>query len=152
MKEIFTGRCQCEEIAYRVTGESLALFICHCTDCQRQSASAFGMALWVTHSAVTLLSGELKTWTRLTPSGREMHCQFCPTCGSRIFHSLTDQPEIISIKPGTLDDVQQLEPVGHIWTQSAQTWVAVDDACLAYPENPDTFAEMIARWRLHKSQ
>jgi hypothetical protein len=123
MDEVFEGQCQCGEVAYRVTGQSLVLFACHCSECQRQSSSAFGMALWVKHSVVELMSGRLQSWVRGTSNGQQMLCQFCPVCGSRIFHQLSSQKEIISIKPGTLNNTKWLKPVGHIWSQSAQPWV-----------------------------
>ena len=82
MPETFHGQCQCGAVRYRVTGTSATLFACHCTDCQRQSASAFGMALWVRDAAVALTGGEPKEWLRtmpslamkrLVPSGRGLH-------------------------------------------------------------------------------
>ena len=39
------GGCQCGKIRYRLIAEPLMLYICHCSDCQKQSASAFGMSL-----------------------------------------------------------------------------------------------------------
>lgn len=41
-----TGQCQCGAIRYESTGESLALYVCHCLECQKQSASAFAF-LWM---------------------------------------------------------------------------------------------------------
>ncbi len=38
----FTGGCQCGNIRYEVVGTPKQLVVCHCTDCQRQSGSAFG--------------------------------------------------------------------------------------------------------------
>jgi hypothetical protein len=148
MTQLFEGRCQCGEVIYRVTGESLALFACHCSECQRQSSSAFGMALWVRTSAVELTTGSLRSWVRNTPGGREMTCQFCPLCGSRIFHQLADQQDIISIKPGTLNDTKWLQPVAHIWSRSAQPWVEFGKDCLVYPENPAGFEAMLEAWQV----
>lgn len=147
MTEVFEGQCQCGEVTYRVAGQSLTLFACHCAECQKQSSSAFGMALWVRKSAVELLSGSLHSWVRRTPNGRQMVCQFCPVCGSRIFHQVTDQEEIISIKPGTLNDTKWLRPVGHIWSQSVQPWVDFEAGCLVYPENPASFEAMLDAWQ-----
>ena len=42
-----TGGCRCGGIRYEVTGVPQQLVVCHCTDCQRQSGSAFGMTLVV---------------------------------------------------------------------------------------------------------
>jgi len=41
------GGCQCGHVRYRLNGPPLTLCACHCRDCQKQSASAFGMSLWV---------------------------------------------------------------------------------------------------------
>lgn len=147
MEEIFEGGCQCGETTYRVAGQSLALFACHCTECQRQSSSAFGMALWIRTSKVELLSGRLQSWSRTTPSGRQIVGQFCPTCGSRIFHQTIGNEGVLSIKPGTLNDTTWLRPVAHIWTESAQPWVRLDDDCLVYPNNPPGFDAVMAAWR-----
>jgi hypothetical protein len=50
------GGCQCGKVRYRLDGEPLALTMCHCTECQRQSGSAFGMSLGVASDSFRLLS------------------------------------------------------------------------------------------------
>lgn len=146
MPDARTGRCQCGAVRYRLTSEPLTLFACHCTDCQRQSSSAFGMALWMRRADVELLSGELKEWVRELPSGRRMACRFCPDCGTRLFHQVLGQEEAMSIKPGTLEDTRWLRPAGHIWTASRQPWVRLDEDSLQYPGNPDSFEALLAAW------
>ena len=148
--ETFEGRCQCGEISYRVAGETVALFTCHCRECQRQSASAFGMALWLRNYCKNVLGGELGAWTRTTPSGRQLIGEFCARCGTRVFHQMTDQPGTISIKAGTLDPAFDLEPVAQIWTSSARSWVQLPTDILSYPENPPTFDEIFAAWQSRK--
>ncbi|MFH0880519.1 MAG: GFA family protein [Lentisphaerota bacterium] len=142
----FEGQCQCAEVQYRVTGIPITVFACHCHDCQRQSSSAFGMALWLKEARVDLLHGELKKWIRHTPLGKEMECSFCPACGTRLFHKILGQSEILSIKPGTLNDTSWLKPAGHLWTKSAQSWVHLDEDVLHYEGNPDSFSELISAW------
>jgi hypothetical protein len=146
MVETFDGQCQCGEVKYRVVGTPVTMFACHCSECQRQSSSAFGMALWVKDADVQLLSGELKEWVRATPSGRSMACQFCSTCGTRLFHKLLGQSQFLSIKPGTLNNTKLLEPAGHIWTSSKQAWVHIADTSLQYTENPASFEDLFAIW------
>lgn len=147
MIKTFEGHCQCGEVKYRVLGTPMTLFACHCTECQRQSSSAFGMALWVRDADVQLLCGKLKEWIRTTPSGRSMACSFCPTCGTRLFHKMLGQSKLMSIKPGTLNDTSQLEPVGHVWTKSKQHWVHIAATSLQYAENPESFDELFSIWR-----
>ena len=147
MNEVFHGRCQCGELSYKVVGQSLTLFACHCTDCQRQSSSAFGMALWLKVSSLEIVSGQVKTWTRVTPSGQRMHCDFCPTCGTRVFHRRAGQEEFVSIKPGTLDNTRWLRPVAHIWTASSQPWLNFDEEDLLLQQNPSTFDALFEIWK-----
>lgn len=146
MIETFEGQCQCGEVKYRVIGTAVTLFACHCTECQRQSSSAFGMALWIKSAAVELLSGELKEWVRTTPTGKSMVCRFCPICGTRVFHQMHGQSEILSIKPGTLYDTKALAPAGHIWTSSRQCWYELPGKSLQYEEGPADFEDLFSVW------
>lgn len=143
----FHGQCQCGHVAYAVTGHPVTLFACHCTECQRQSSSAFGMALWIEHGTVNLVRGTLAEWVRPTPSGQHMACRFCPQCGTRLFHQMQGQTRFMSIKPGTLDDTRWLVPVGHIWTASQQPWVQLDPHTLQYPDNPPAFDALMQAWQ-----
>jgi len=146
MTDVFEGQCQCGDVRYRVSGTAATLFACHCTECQRQSASAFGMALWIKAADIELLSGEPKEWIRITPGGKRMACRFCPTCGTRLFHQMLGQAGIVSIKPGTLDNTKGLAPVAHIWTASRQSWIEIPEATLQYPQGPPDFEDMFAAW------
>ncbi len=151
MKEQFEGQCQCGDVTYRVTGESIALFACHCTECQYQSASAFGMALWVEDYEKELLTGVTHFWARTMPSGKELVGSFCPRCGTRLFHQIAGQSKVMSVKPGTLSTTQSLNPVAHIWTQSAQRWVIIPESVLRYPGNPPDFDTIFQAWRSQKN-
>lgn len=146
MKKVFEGQCQCGAVAYSVTGVTTTLFVCHCTECQRQSSSAFGMALWVKEPSVEFSSGQVKEWIRTMPSGRKMSCQFCTDCGTRLFHKTVGQTQLLSIKPGTLRDTSELKPVGHIWTDSKQKWFDIESGTLQYGGNPESFDDLICAW------
>lgn len=148
--ETFEGQCQCGAVQYRVRGSAQTLFACHCTECQRQSASAFGMALWVKDAQLELQGPPLREWARTTPTGKTMVGRFCPACGTRLFHQvdLADAP--LSIKPGTLKDTSALRPVAHIWTASKQPWVQIAPDTLQYPGNPPGFAPLLQAW--HEAQ
>ncbi len=119
------GGCQCGAVRYRVEGEPLGLAVCHCSECQRQSGSAFGMSLALASDTFRLLTGELKTFTRPCDSGRTQVCSFCPRCGTRIHHQSTSAPERLSLKPGTLDDTGWLAPGEHYWTKRKQSWAPI---------------------------
>jgi hypothetical protein len=133
MEQTWEGGCQCGSVRYRVQGKPLALAVCHCTECQRQSGSAFGMSLAVPGESFRLLRGELKTFTTVCDSGRIKHCAFCPDCGTRIYHQGTEP--VMSIKPGTLDDTSWLDPGAHYWTKSKQPWVPIPPGTRCFPDD-----------------
>ena len=60
MPQTREGGCQCGAVRYRITGEATALFACHCSHCQRQSGSAFGLSMRLSADQFELIKGELK--------------------------------------------------------------------------------------------
>ncbi len=139
-----TGGCQCGTVRYELTGEPLAPIICHCTECQKQTSSAFGMTLPVAKRDFRLVSGALKEWRRIADSGRELACYFCPDCGSRVYHSSSLGPDYWHLKPGTLDDTSWLAPVAQVWTDSAQPWLELADL-EPFPRQPADIAALLKR-------
>ena len=133
MSRVIDGGCQCGRVRYRVEGKPpFGLSVCHCTECQRQSGSAFGMSLAVATAAFTLRSGDLKTFDEKCDSGRIKTCAFCPECGTRIYHQTENG---MSIKAGTLDDTSWLKPNAHYWTKRKQPWVAVPDGVRQFSDD-----------------
>ena len=122
----YTGGCQCGSVRYVLTTEPMRLAVCHCKECQRQSGSAFGMSMLVKKDSLTV-SGVMKQFTRIADSGNEVTGAFCPECGVRIYHGLKSVPDMLSLKPGTLDDTSWLRPRYFIWLKSAQNWISVPD-------------------------
>lgn len=139
-----SGGCQCGAFRYRITGAPVVFYFCHCTQCQRQSTSAFAESLRIRTSDFEP-EGELAEFHWTVEGGRPRQGRYCPRCGVRIFH---DSGQLINIKGGTLDDTSWLRPAGHIWTRSRQPWLQFGDEELVYPQGPeDDFAALIARWR-----
>jgi hypothetical protein len=103
---------------------------CHCKECQRQSGSAFGMFMPVKKDSLTV-TGLTKQVTRIADSGNEVTGTFCPECGVRIYHAPKSAPDILSLKPGTLDDTSWLRPDLFIWMKRAQAWLPVPDGVKA---------------------
>lgn len=128
------GGCQCGGLRYEADAEPLALYVCHCAECRRQSASAFGVTVMVDAAAFRLVKGAAKTWERGTDSGRRLSCHFCPDCGSRVWHS--GEWPTVSIKGGTLDEPPDLSRAVHIWTKRKLAGVVIPDGAETWPEEP----------------
>ena len=139
MKLPQTGGCQCGAVRYEVTGQPLAMMACHCTECQRQSGSAFGMSMSVNTDDVRV-DGTLKSFTRKADSGGEVTGFFCPECGTRIYHQSPMAPGRINIKPGTLDDTSWVAPKGHLWLAFGQKWLTLPDDHVKFDRQPADFS------------
>lgn len=140
------GGCQCGEVRYALTAPPLTLYVCHCLDCQRQSASGFGMSMPVPRSGFQIVQGEPAVWRRIAASGRVVACAFCRTCGTRLYHAPERNPAIINVKPGTLDNPLGLVPVGHLWVSRAHPWVRASISGLVFDGQPDGFEALFTAW------
>lgn len=130
------GGCQCGAIRYELSGEPLKLYVCHCRECRKQSASAFGVSLFVPRERLRLTRGVPRFWARPTDSGRTLECAFCAECGSRLWHQRAGAADIISVKGGSLDDPVDLSRAVHIWTSRMQPGILIPPDALTFPEEP----------------
>jgi hypothetical protein len=124
-------------VRYEISGAPLALYVCHCRECRKQSASAFGISVIVRRSAFRLTRGEVKVWSRATDSGGTLACAFCPTCGSRVWHEAVGAPETVSVKGGSLDEPVDLHAAVHIWTARQLPGVIIPETAVQFPGEPD---------------
>ena len=130
------GGCECGDLRYEVSEEPLAVSACHCTQCQRQSGSAFAMSMVVRKEAFRWHSGEPASFATRADSGAEKIFFFCPRCGTRIYNTLSSMPATRNVKPGTLDDTRWLNPKIHVWQASKQPWVPVPEDAKRFDRNP----------------
>lgn len=126
--------CQCGTVSFHASAPAPErIYICHCLECRKQSASAFGTSALFPAKGIWPLPEHIQThlsvWTRPTDAGNTTECYFCKTCGVRLFHRgiLPDgQPKrTLTVKAGCLEDVS-LNEARHIWTRSALVPVPED--------------------------
>ena len=132
-----TGGCQCGRVRYAIAGEPLELYVCHCRECQKQSASAFGISAMVRRAHFHLEQGAVSFWSRRTDSGQRLTCAFCPACGTRLWHQGDDPAALLSVKGGSLDEPPDLGGAVHIWTARRLPGVVIPDGAPQFPGEPD---------------
>jgi hypothetical protein len=138
------GGCQCGQVRFEVKGDPVKVYACHCTICQKQSGSAFGMAALYKQQFFNITKGELSNFVR-DGTGKSVRNYFCPICGTRIYHQWFTSDGIgpvVNIKPGTLDDSSWLNPGCHVWTQHAQSWIHFSEDDILFEEQPADLSEM----------
>jgi hypothetical protein len=131
------GGCQCGGVRYALSEAPEAVYVCHCTGCRKQSASAFGVSAIVRRAAFRLTAGTPRVWTRRTDRGNRLDCWFCPDCGGRVWHVSSGSPGVLSVKGGTLDDPPDLFSAVHIWTARKLPGILVPDGVRSFPGEPD---------------
>ena len=130
------GGCQCGAVRYQIGRPPVRVYVCHCLECRKQSASAFGISVWASRADFTLLSGTPRVWSRPTDSGRMLDCAFCPECGSRLWHEHAGGSEFLVIKGGSLDEPPDLTAVPHVWVKRKMPDVIIPDGARQFQENP----------------
>ncbi len=118
------GSCHCGNITFEAEVDPDNVGICHCTDCQALSASAFRVGVTASEDDFKILSGELKIYVKTAESGTPRAQGFCGDCGTNIYStSVGDGPKVYRLRTGAIRQRDQLPPQGQIWFRSAQSWV-----------------------------
>jgi hypothetical protein len=125
MSKEYTGGCRCGAVRYRLKGEPFKAGLCHCTDCRRETGSAFlYYADWLPDQITV-------TGTYQTYEGRS----FCPRCGSTLFHLGEVQAEIAV---GSLDEAPAaLSPLREGWVKRREPWLMAVPGALQFREDTD---------------
>jgi len=118
------GQCLCGYISYEANVDRDRVMICHCTDCQASSASAFRTGVMVRKDNFRLLTGQPKIFVKTAQSGAKRALAFCPECGTSLYGSDVVEPKSYSLRIGTARQRHQLVPKKQIWHYSALSWVA----------------------------
>ena len=116
------GRCHCGYITYEATIDPEYIGICHCTDCQTFSGSAYRTGALASKEQFRLLSGKPKIYVKIAESGTRRAQAFCPECGTHVYSCSPDDPQMFSIRTGTARQRDRLIPSAQLWCQSAQPW------------------------------
>lgn len=118
------GGCHCGLVTYEAELDPEKVVICHCTDCQVLSGTAFRTVGIVRREHFRLLSGEPKSYVKTGESGRQRAQTFCPECGSPIYATgVGDDTDFVNIRLGTARQRDRLPPKRQVWCRSAQPWL-----------------------------
>lgn len=117
------GQCHCGQVRYVAEVDPENVSVCHCTDCQAISGSAFRTTLRLLDTDLEM-TGETKTYMKVAASGNPRALVFCPECGTQMYGMpMGDSPKRISLRLGTANQRAQLPPKRQIWCRSAMPWV-----------------------------
>lgn len=116
------GGCHCGKITYEADIDPNKAGLCHCTDCQTLTSSAFGLFVPVPKENFRL-RGEPRVYVKTAESGNRRAQAFCPECGTRIYASAEKDPLVFNLRLGTVRQRAALSPRVQLWCRSALPWV-----------------------------
>ncbi len=118
------GACHCGEIAYEAEVDLEKVGICHCSDCQALSASAFRTVAIVSAESFRLTRGTPKEYVKVGESGNRRVQAFCPNCGSGLYATdVGENPKAYNVRLGTARQRRDLAPQFECWRRSALPWL-----------------------------
>jgi len=131
------GRCHCGYITFEAEIEPDKTLICHCTDCQTLSGSAFRVHAFTRQDAFRLLSGEPKIYVKTAESGNRRPQAFCPDCGAHIYATTAGAgPKVYAIRVGSIRQRNEIAPQLQKWARSAQPWITDIEAMRKFDKEP----------------
>ena len=124
------GACHCGSITVEGEADPERVSICHCTDCQTRTGSAFGVSVQVPGNTFKM-TGQPTSYLKTTAeSGKPRLQTFCSKCGSQIYSTTPGEgvQPFYTVRVGMLAQREQLAPKRQNWFRSARSWVThMDD-------------------------
>ena len=119
------GACHCGQITFTAEVDPERTFVCHCTDCQVISGTAFRVVVRTPEENFELLTGAPKTYVKTAESGALRAQTFCGDCGTPLYAtSVDDGPKQFGLRVGCLKQRDRLVPGRQFWTRSALAWLS----------------------------
>jgi hypothetical protein len=141
--------CHCGQLRLEVTGEPRAVSICNCLACQRRTGSAFGMQAGFDAGQVQV-DGRFSDYSRISDEAdRKEHVfHFCPECGSQVFYTEPDEPDLVVVSVGAFADPSFPPPTESGYDSRRHPWIRLPESISAHaPELWDPVRPVYAAGR-----
>lgn len=126
------GGCMCGEVRFTISAPPLVTMACHCTGCQRLSASAYSLSVAVPSDGFAVTKGEPVLGGMHGP-----HRQFyCPRCKNWMFTRPQGLEFLVNVRSTMLDDHGWCAPFVETATAQGYAW-AKTPAVHSFPDQPD---------------
>jgi hypothetical protein len=119
------GACHCGYITIEGEADPDKTTICHCTDCQTGTGSAFRVSVPVPGSAFKMTGQPVNYVKTSADSGNPRVQAFCPRCGSPIYSTSPGEgtQAAYMIRVGILRQRRDFVPKKQNWFRSALPWL-----------------------------
>ncbi|TCS43749.1 GFA family protein [Reinekea marinisedimentorum] len=129
------GKCLCGAVRYQISGPITDVIYCHCSQCKKQSGSAFMAFGSVKHTALQISGADsLQSYCASENAERK----FCRNCGSTLFwqHCGNYGKTYSCFALGTLDTEFKPQDWQHYYTDDKASWFEIQDGHRQYGTEP----------------
>ena len=135
------GQCRCGQVTFEVSAKPMITMACHCTGCQKMTASAFSLSSLFPAEAFTVTAGEPVIGGL---HGATRH-YFCDHCLSWLFTRPEGMDAFVNVRSAMLDDAQHYQPFIETYTDEKLQW-AVTGAKHSFSKFPpqESFPQLLA--------
>jgi hypothetical protein len=119
------GGCLCGAVRYQVNAAIKDVSHCHCAMCRKHHGAAFATFGVAERNHFHWLQGEQQI--SIYRSSTQLERLFCGRCGSSLLCRTDEEPDIVYLTLGTLDDDPGCRPAYHIWVGSMAPWHTITD-------------------------
>ena len=112
------GGCRCGQVRLKISAPPLLTMACHCTGCQRMSASAFSLSAAIPSEGFAVTAGEPAIGGLHGPA-RHYHC---PHCMSWMFTQPEGMDWFVNLRPTMLDDPSWFTPFVETYAREKLPW------------------------------
>jgi hypothetical protein len=120
-----TGHCLCGQVRFELAQRPRVWGYCHCTRCQRRTGTAASANAAIDGASLRILAGEELIRAYRPPDGFEK--LFCSACGSALFSRDPEDPSVVGVRLGALDEPPEGPPSWRQHVASAAPWEPIPD-------------------------
>ena len=129
----WTGGCRCGRIRLRLSAPPMLTGACHCSGCQRMTASAFSLSIAVPAAGFEITEGE-PVRGGLHGEAQHFHCGYCK---SWMFTRVAPQAgDFVNVRAMMLDERDGFVPFMETYTSEKLAW-AQTPARRSFEKFPD---------------
>ncbi|HWC55525.1 MAG TPA: GFA family protein [Sphingomicrobium sp.] len=112
------GGCRCGRVRFEASGKPLLTMACHCTGCQRMTASAFSLTDTYPADSFKVTEGETVIGGM---HGATRH-HFCDYCKSWVHTKPEGLDEIVNVRSTLFDQPARERPFVEVFTREGLPW------------------------------
>lgn len=132
----YQGGCSCGAVRYELLAKPIRVHCCHCTNCQKQTGSAFVVNAIIETSALRKFKGALEAVAM--PRANGPHDIYrCRKCKVAVWSDYGRRPQFRFVRVGTLDDPGAFAPDMHIYTRAKARWLRLPKGVPAFRDYYD---------------